>query len=205
MSQRKQQPRKPVSPADAPPPPMFTPFTLRGMTLANRVVVSSMCMYSAAGGLPGDFHLVHYGALAQGGAGLVMTEMTDVSAEARITLGCAGIYTDEHTAAWRRIVDFAPAQSGARVGLQLGHAGRQHALRRKFEYLEKGRSEPGQRSHGTGQQRRRAFRIGQRNPLRHQLAEKEHKRRQPNGDQGKGDRARRLAQSPPALHLDDGL
>nr|MBK7065560.1 bifunctional salicylyl-CoA 5-hydroxylase/oxidoreductase [Deltaproteobacteria bacterium] len=125
-----------VSPADAPPPPMFTPFTLRGMTLANRVVVSSMCMYSAAGGLPGDFHLVHYGALAQGGAGLVMTEMTDVSAEARITLGCAGIYTDEHTAAWRRIVDFAHAQSGARVGLQLGHAGRKGATRLMWEGID---------------------------------------------------------------------
>lgn len=125
-----------VAPTEAPPPPMFTPLTLRGMTLANRVVVSPMCMYSAADGTPGDFHLVHYGALAQGGAGLVMTEMTDVAAEARITLGCTGIYTDAHTAAWRRIVDFAHDQSGARVGLQLGHAGRKGATRLMWEGID---------------------------------------------------------------------
>lgn len=125
-----------VAPSEAPPPPMFTPLTLRGMTLANRVVVSPMCMYSAADGTPGDFHLVHYGALAQGGAGLVMTEMTDVAAEARITLGCAGIYTDAHTAAWRRIVDFAHDQGGARVGLQLGHAGRKGATRLMWEGID---------------------------------------------------------------------
>jgi anthraniloyl-CoA monooxygenase len=124
-----------VPPGERPPPPMFTPFALRGLTLPNRVVVSPMCMYSAADGAPGDFHLVHYGALAQGGAGLVMTEMTDVSADARITLGCAGIYTDAHTAAWRRIVEFAHGQ-GARVGLQLGHAGRKGATKLMWEGID---------------------------------------------------------------------
>ncbi len=104
-------------------PPMFTPFQLRGMTLANRVVVSPMSMYSAVDGVPGDFHLVHYGARAQGGASLVVTEMTDVSADARITPGCAGLYTDEQMQAWKRIVDFVHRETPARICLQLGHAG----------------------------------------------------------------------------------
>ncbi len=125
-----------VGPDRRPPPPMFTPFALRGMTLANRVVVSPMCMYSAVDGTPTDFHLVHYGSLAQGGAGLVMTEMTDVSAEARITHGCAGLYTDAHTAAWKRIVDFAHGGSDARVGLQLGHAGRKGATKLMWEGID---------------------------------------------------------------------
>ena len=103
--------------------PMFLPFRLRGMRLANRVVVSPMSMYSAEDGTPGDFHLVHYGARAQGGAGLVFTEMTDVSREGRITPGCAGLYKDEHVAAWKRIVDFVHTRSRARIALQLGHAG----------------------------------------------------------------------------------
>jgi len=93
-------------------------------------------MYSAVDGTPTDFHLVHYGSLAQGGAGLVMTEMTDVSAEARITNGCAGIYTDEHTAAWRRIVEFAHGNSDACVGLQLGHAGRKGATKLMWEGMD---------------------------------------------------------------------
>ena len=91
--------------------PMFQPFRLRSMTLANRVVVSPMCQYSAEDGLPGDWHLVHYGSRAIGGAGLMFTEMTDVSKEARISLGCAGMYNDAHEAAWKRIVDFVHAQS----------------------------------------------------------------------------------------------
>ena len=90
-------------------PPMFQPFRLRGMTLANRVVVSPMCQYSAKDGLPNDWHLVHYGTRAIGGAGLVFTEMTDVSAEARITPGCTGLYNDAQEAAWKRIVDFVHA------------------------------------------------------------------------------------------------
>ncbi len=85
---------------------MFTPFSLRGMTLANRVVVAPMDMYSADDGTPNDFHLVHLGTRALGGAGLVMTEMTCVSPDARITLGCTGLYAPEHVDAWRRIVDF---------------------------------------------------------------------------------------------------
>ena len=88
---------------------MFTPFTLRGMTVVNRVVVAPMDMYCAVDGTPGDFHLVHLGTRALGGAGLVITEMTCVSPEARITPGCTGMYAPEHVAAWRRIVDFVHA------------------------------------------------------------------------------------------------
>ncbi|HEV7659564.1 MAG TPA: bifunctional salicylyl-CoA 5-hydroxylase/oxidoreductase [Allosphingosinicella sp.] len=106
-----------------PAPPMFAPFRLRGLELGNRVVVSPMAMYSAEDGTPGDFHLVHYGARAQGGAGLLYTEMTCVSAEGRITPGCAGLYAPEHVAAWKRIVDFVHANSAAKFCLQLGHSG----------------------------------------------------------------------------------
>ena len=107
-----------------PPSPMFTPYTLRGMTVPNRVVVSPMAMYSAVDGLPGDFHLVHFGARALGGAGLLYTEMTCVSADARITPGCAGLWNDAQRDAWQRIVDFVHGQSAAKMGIQLGHAGR---------------------------------------------------------------------------------
>jgi len=106
------------------PPPMFTPFKLRGMALSNRVIVSPMDMYSARDGTPNDFHLVHLGARGLGGAGLVMTEMVCVSPEGRITLGCTGMYKDEHLAAWRRIVDFVHEWSDAKICLQLGHSGR---------------------------------------------------------------------------------
>ena len=106
-----------------PAPPMFAPFRLRELELANRVVVSPMAMYSAEEGTPHDFHLVHYGGRAQGGAGLLYTEMTCVSAEGRITPGCTGLYTPEHVAAWRRIVDFVHANSEAKFCLQLGHSG----------------------------------------------------------------------------------
>jgi anthraniloyl-CoA monooxygenase len=104
-------------------PPMFAPFALRGMTLENRIVVSPMAMYSATDGTPGDFHLVHYGSRAEGGAGLVYTEMTCVSAEGRISPGCTGMYAGEHVGAWRRIVDFVHANSRAKFCLQLGHSG----------------------------------------------------------------------------------
>ncbi len=107
-----------------PIPPMFTPFTLRGVTLKNRVVVSPMAQYSAVDGIAGDYHLMHLGARAMGGAALVMTEMTCVSPEARITPGCPGMYAPEHLAAWRRIVEFVHRQSDAKIGMQLGHAGR---------------------------------------------------------------------------------
>lgn len=106
------------------PVPAFTPFRLRSLTLPNRVVVSPMCMYSAVDGMPNDWHLVHLGSRAVGGAGLVITEMTDVSADGRITPGCAGLYRDEHVAAWRRIVEFVHHNSAAKIGIQLAHAGR---------------------------------------------------------------------------------
>ncbi|MFN3985941.1 MAG: bifunctional salicylyl-CoA 5-hydroxylase/oxidoreductase [Rhodocyclaceae bacterium] len=121
---------------DTPPPPMFTPLRLRGLTLPNRVVVSPMAMYSAEEGTPGDFHLVHFGARALGGAGLLYTEMTCVSPDARITPGCAGMYRTEHVAAWKRIVDFVHAQSPAKMGIQLGHAGRKGATRVAWEGMD---------------------------------------------------------------------
>jgi anthraniloyl-CoA monooxygenase len=106
-----------------PAPPMFAPFRLREMELANRVVVSPMATYSAVDGCPQDFHLVHYGTRAQGGAGLLYTEMTCVSAEGRITPGCAGMYAPEHAEPWKRIVDFVHASTPAKFCLQLGHSG----------------------------------------------------------------------------------
>jgi anthraniloyl-CoA monooxygenase len=110
-------------PVNDPAPPMFAPLSLRGLRLDNRVVVSPMAMYSAMDGTPGDFHLVHYGTRAEGGAGLLYTEMTCVSAEGRITPGCAGLYAHRHVAAWKRIVDFVHAYSRAKFCLQLGHSG----------------------------------------------------------------------------------
>ena len=104
-------------------PPMFAPFRLRGMDVLNRVVVSPMAMYSCEDGTPNDFYLVHLGARAQGGAGLIFTEMTNVSRDARISLGCAGMYKEEHVAGWLRIVDFVHRYTLAKIGLQLGHAG----------------------------------------------------------------------------------
>ena len=118
-------------PSEPPPAPMFAPLQLRGLTLPNRVVVSPMCMYSAEDGLINDFHLVHLGARALGGAGLVFTEMTDVSADARITPGCAGLYRPEHRDAWKRIVDFVHGQ-GARIAIQLAHAGRKGSVERPW-------------------------------------------------------------------------
>ena len=111
------------------PPPMFTPFRLRGMTLHNRVIVSPMDMYSATDGTPNDFHLVHLGARALGGAAMVMTEMVCVSPEARITLGCTGLYNREHVDAWRKIVEFVHQWSQAKICLQLGHSGRKGSTR----------------------------------------------------------------------------
>lgn len=119
-----------------PPPPMFLPFRLRGMVVPNRVVVSPMCMYSAEDGVPNDWHLVHLGARAIGGAGLVFTEMTDVAPEARISPGCTGLWNDAQEAAWKRIVGFCHATSDARLCLQLGHAGRKGATRRMWEGID---------------------------------------------------------------------
>lgn len=116
-------------------PPMFQPLALRGMRLPNRVVVSPMCMYSAEEGVPGDFHLIHYGARAMGGAGLIFTEMTCPSREARITPGCTGLWNDAQQAAWARIVTNVHA-GGARMCLQLGHAGRKGATRLMWEGMD---------------------------------------------------------------------
>jgi anthraniloyl-CoA monooxygenase len=121
---------------DKPAVPMFQPFRLRGMVLANRVVVSPMDQYSAVDGAPTDWHLVHLGSRALGGAGLIFTEMLCVSALARITYGCAGLYTDAHEAAWTRIVDFVHANSAAKFCLQLGHAGRKGATRLMWEGID---------------------------------------------------------------------
>lgn len=118
---------------DAITAPAFAPLTLRDVVLPNRVVVSPMCQYSADGGTPNRWHDVHYGARAIGGAGLLWTEATNVSAQGRITHGCTGIYTDEHEARWREIVDFAREHSAAKVGIQLGHAGRKASYSRPWE------------------------------------------------------------------------
>lgn len=124
-------------PANDPAPPMFAPFGLRGMKLENRIVVSPMATYSATDGTPSDFHLVHYGARAMGGAGLVYTEMTCPSADARITPGCTGMYAPEHVAGWRRVTDFVHANSRAKVCLQLGHAGAKGSTRVGWEGMDK--------------------------------------------------------------------
>ncbi len=110
-------------PRDPAPAPMFTPFKLRDMVVPNRVVVSPMCQYSATDGLPNDWHMVHLGSRAIGGAGLIYGEATGISADGRISPGCTGIWSDEHTAAWKRIVDFVHANSAAKFCLQIGHAG----------------------------------------------------------------------------------
>jgi anthraniloyl-CoA monooxygenase len=117
-------------------PPMFTPFRLRELELVNRIAVSPMAMYSADDGVAGDFHLVHLGARAQGGAGLVFTEMTCVGAAARITPGCAGMYQDEHVAAWTRIVDFVHRHTEAKICLQLGHAGPKGSTKLGWEGMD---------------------------------------------------------------------
>ncbi|WP_407549314.1 FAD-dependent monooxygenase [Streptomyces sp. Pv4-95] len=119
-------------------PPMFTPFRLGDLTLRNRVVVSPMDMYSADGdGTPGDFHLVHLGARALGGAGLVMTEMVCVSAEGRITPGCTGLYRPDHEDAWRRVTDFVHHSApGTAIGVQLGHSGRKGSTRLMWDGID---------------------------------------------------------------------
>lgn len=118
-------------------PPMFMPYTLRGLTLRNRVVVSPMDMYSSLDGTPGDFHLVHLGARSLGGAALVMSEMICVSEIGRITPGCAGMYRPEHVEAWRRIVDFVHAHSGGcAIGAQLGHSGRKGSTKLMWEGID---------------------------------------------------------------------
>jgi anthraniloyl-CoA monooxygenase len=119
-----------------PEPPMFMPFRLRALELANRVVVSAMDMYSAVDGVPSDFHLVHLGSRALGGAGLVVTEMLCVSAGGRITPGCAGMWCDEHVSAWERIVSFMHLHGGCAVGAQLGHSGRKGSTKLMWEGID---------------------------------------------------------------------
>ena len=120
----------------APVPPMFTPVRLRDLELPNRVIVSPMDMYTADDGLIGDFHLVHLGSKALGGAALVMTEMVCVSREGRISPGCAGMYSPEHEAAFQRLVDFVHAHTPARIGIQLGHSGRKGSTRLMWEGMD---------------------------------------------------------------------
>jgi anthraniloyl-CoA monooxygenase len=104
-------------------PPMLTPFRARSTVLKNRIVVSPMAQYSAREGVPGDYHLVHLGARAMGGAGMVVAEMTCVSPDARITPGCPGLWNDTQRDAWRRIVDFVHHETDAKIAMQLGHSG----------------------------------------------------------------------------------
>jgi anthraniloyl-CoA monooxygenase len=104
-------------------PPMFVPLKVRGLELANRVCVSPMAQYRATDGIPNDWHFVHYAERAKGGAGMVFTEMTCVSPQGRISPGCTGLYTDEHERAWKKLVDFVHAETGAKIAIQLGHSG----------------------------------------------------------------------------------
>ncbi|HEX6146670.1 MAG TPA: bifunctional salicylyl-CoA 5-hydroxylase/oxidoreductase [Acidimicrobiia bacterium] len=119
-------------------PPMFHPFRARGLELANRIVVSPMDQYSAVDGLPNEWHLVHLGSRAVGGAGLVMTEMTCVSPEGRISPGCTGLWNEGQAEGFARIVDFVHGHTGARIGLQIGHSGRKGSTKLMWE----GDSEP---------------------------------------------------------------
>ncbi len=121
---------------DHPKPPMFQPFRLRDMVLDNRVVVSPMDTYSAVDGVAQDFHLVHYGQRAMGGAALMYTEMVCVTDEGRITKGCTGLYTDEQEAAWQRVVDFARAHSDTKICIQLGHSGRKGSTRLMWDGMD---------------------------------------------------------------------
>ncbi|MBW8779291.1 MAG: bifunctional salicylyl-CoA 5-hydroxylase/oxidoreductase [Burkholderiales bacterium] len=117
-------------------PPMFTPFTVRGVTLKNRVVVSPMAQYSCVDGVPADYHLVHLGARAMGGAGMVVAEMTCPSADARITPGCPGLWNAAQRDGWKRIVDFVHANSDAKIAIQLGHAGAKGSTRVAWEGID---------------------------------------------------------------------
>jgi anthraniloyl-CoA monooxygenase len=118
---------------DSRPTPMFTPFKLRGMTLENRAVVSPMAQYSAVDGVPNDWHFAHYSARAMGGAGLLYVEMTCPSADARISLGCTGLWNDAQECEWKRIVDFVHKYSATKICMQLGHAGRKGSTQLGWE------------------------------------------------------------------------
>jgi len=118
------------------PPPMFTPYTVRGVTVKNRVMVSPMAQYSCVDGLPADYHLMHLGARAMGGAGLVFAEMTCTSPDARITPGCPGIWNDAQRDGWKRIVDYVHTQTDAKIALQIGHAGAKGSTRLAWEGID---------------------------------------------------------------------
>ncbi|MFC0113462.1 bifunctional salicylyl-CoA 5-hydroxylase/oxidoreductase [Kibdelosporangium aridum] len=117
-------------------PPMFQPYKIGDLELKNRIIVSPMDMYSATDGVPGDFHLVHLGSKAMGGAALVMTEMVCVSETGRITPGCTGMYKPSHEESWKRIVDFVHTQSDAKIGIQLGHSGRKGSTKLMWEGID---------------------------------------------------------------------
>jgi anthraniloyl-CoA monooxygenase len=117
-------------------PPMFTPFKVRGLSLKNRVIVSPMAVYMAEDGVPNDFHLVHMGSRAMGGAAMVFTEMTCVSPDARITPACLGMWNDAQRDAWKRIVNYIHNYSDAKIALQLGHSGRKGSTRRGWEGID---------------------------------------------------------------------
>jgi len=119
-----------------PIPPMFTPFTARGTILKNRIVVSPMAQYSCVDGVPADYHLVHLGARAMGGAGLVFAEMTCPSADARTTPGCPGLWNVAQRDGWKRIVDFVHANTAAKIAIQLGHAGAKGSTRIAWEGID---------------------------------------------------------------------
>lgn len=125
------------APSDAPVrPPMFAPYKLRDMQLQNRIVVSPMAQYKAVDGCPTDWHLIHYGERAKGGAGLVYTEMTCVSAEGRITPGCPGLYAPEHEQAWTRLVDFVHRETTAKICCQIGHSGRKGSTQLGWDEMD---------------------------------------------------------------------
>lgn len=117
-------------------PAMFQPIRIGDLEIPNRILVSPMDMYSAVDGVPGDFHLVHLGSKAMGGAGLVMSEMIGPSPDGRITLGCTGLYTDEQAAAYRRITDYVHAHSNAKIGAQIGHSGRKGSTKLMWEGID---------------------------------------------------------------------
>lgn len=117
--------------------PMFTPLKLRGLELKNRIVASPMAQYKAVDGCITDWHLVHYGERAKGGAGLVYTEMTCVSAEGRISPGCTGLYAPEHEAAWRRLTEFVHAETDAKICCQIGHSGRKGSTRLGWDGMDR--------------------------------------------------------------------
>ncbi len=125
-----------LPPPAAATPPMFTPYKVRSLTLKNRILVSPMAQYSAVDGVVGDYHLAHLGARALGGAALVFAEMTCVSADARITPYCPGLYAPEHTQAWKRIVDFVHQTTDAAIGVQLGHAGAKGSTRAMWDGID---------------------------------------------------------------------